>query len=137
MDTTHSTADSLYFPLLQVLMSLLRLGFITIFLSDALVSGYTAAAAFTIMVTQIKFIFGLDGEDAAVEPGLATTPRVSKPLSLYICPNTLTSKKFLIYGTMYMVSASVSCFIVGGNLKELTLSHPMTPYGVIMDMVSP
>ena len=64
--------------LFQVCMSLLRLGIITIFLSDSLVSGYTAAAAFTIFVTQIKFLFGLNGEDAFVEPGLFTTPRVRK-----------------------------------------------------------
>ena len=58
-------------------MSLLKIGFITLFLSDALVSGYTAAAAFTILFTQFKFLFGLDREAARVESGLATTPRVS------------------------------------------------------------
>lgn len=57
-------------------MSLLRLGFITLFLSDALVSGYTAAAAFTVFVTQIRFLFGLNGQEAAVPPGIAATPRV-------------------------------------------------------------
>ena len=50
----------------QLCMSFLKLGFITLFLSDALVSGYTAAAAFTVFVTQIRFLFGLD-----------STPRVS------------------------------------------------------------
>ena len=58
-------------------MGVLRLGIITIFLSDSLVSGYTAAAAFTILITQVKFIFGLDSEEAFVHPGLSTTPRVS------------------------------------------------------------
>lgn len=62
----------------QILMSLLKLGIITIFLSDSLVSGYTAAAAFTIFVTQIKFLFGLNGREAFVHPGLFTTPRVRK-----------------------------------------------------------
>ena len=59
-------------------MSLLRLGIITIFLSDSLVSGYTAAAAFTILITQISFLFGLNGDEAFVHPGLFTTPRVRK-----------------------------------------------------------
>ena len=59
------------------MMGILKLGFITLFLSDALVSGYTAAAAFTIFVTQIKFLFGLNPMEAAVESGLATNPRVS------------------------------------------------------------
>ena len=58
-------------------MGLLRLGIITIFLSDSLVSGYTAAAAFTILITQISFLFGLDGVEAFVHPGLFATPRVS------------------------------------------------------------
>ena len=61
----------------QIMMSLLKVGFITLFLSDALVSGYTAAAAFTIFITQIKFLFGFDREEAAVKSGIATTPRVS------------------------------------------------------------
>ena len=63
-------------------MGLLRLGIITIFLSDSLVSGYTAAAAFTILITQIKFLFGLNGDDAFVKPGLFTTPRVRKRMSV-------------------------------------------------------
>ena len=62
---------------LQIIMGLLRLGIITIFLSDSLVSGYTAAAAFTILITQISFLFGLDGDEAFVHPGLFATPRVS------------------------------------------------------------
>ena len=57
-------------------MSLLKLGFITLFLSDPLVSGYTAAAAFTIFVTQIKFIFGLNPQEAAVHSGPGATVRV-------------------------------------------------------------
>jgi len=59
-------------------MSLLKLGFITLFLSDPLVSGYTAAAAFTIFVTQIKFIFGLDPTEAAVHSGPGVTVKVSE-----------------------------------------------------------
>ncbi len=60
-------------------MSLLRLGFITLFLSDALVSGYTAAAAFTIFITQVAAIFGLNPEQAALPAGMPffATPQVS------------------------------------------------------------
>ncbi len=59
-------------------MSLLRFGFITLFLSDALVSGYTAAAAFTIFITQLAAIFGLNSEQAALPADLHffTTPQV-------------------------------------------------------------
>ena len=58
-------------------MSLLKLGFITLLLSDALVSGYTAAAAFTIFITQIKFLFGLTPSEARVQSGYLNAPRVS------------------------------------------------------------
>ena len=70
-----SLLELIHIPL-QILMSLVKLGVITLLLSDSLVSGYTAAAAFTILVTQIKFLFGLDPEEAFVKPGVATTPRV-------------------------------------------------------------
>ena len=56
-------------------MSFLKLGFVSLFLSDALISGYTAAAAFSIVVTQILYMFGI--EDAAVSDGWFVTPRVS------------------------------------------------------------
>ena len=58
-------------------MSLFKLGVVTVLLSDALISGYTAAAAFSIVVTQMLFLFGLNSSDAAVPTGLFITPRVS------------------------------------------------------------
>jgi MFS superfamily sulfate permease-like transporter len=64
-------------------MGLFKLGFITILLSDSLVSGYTAAAAFTIMITQIKFLFGLPRDQAAIPSGPAfVTPKVRKPINV-------------------------------------------------------
>ena len=63
---------------LQIVMSLFKLGVITLLLSDALISGYTAAAAFTIVVTQVGFLFGLDRDEATVPSGLFVTPRVSQ-----------------------------------------------------------
>jgi len=61
-------------------MSLLRLGFITLFLSDALVSGYTAAAAFTIFITQIAALFGLSPQQTALPADMPffTTPEVCR-----------------------------------------------------------
>ncbi|XP_064398689.1 prestin-like [Halichondria panicea] len=68
---------SLMVGILMIVMSLLRFGFITLFLSDALVSGYTAAAAFTIFITQVAAIFGLNPEQAALPAGMPffTTPQ--------------------------------------------------------------
>ncbi len=63
-------------------MSFLKLGFITLFLSDPLVSGYTAAAAFTIFVTQVKFIFGLSPSDVSdIHSGPGVTVRVRGELT--------------------------------------------------------
>ena len=61
----------------QVMASVLQLGFITLFLSDALVSSYICAASFVILIAQMRFILGLDPKDSKVDPGLFATPRVS------------------------------------------------------------
>lgn len=68
-------------------MSLLKLGFVSLFLSDALISGYTAAAAFSIVVTQISPMFGI--KDASVADGWFITPRVCYTL------NGMTSIQFM------------------------------------------
>jgi len=79
--------------------SVLQLGFITLFLSDALVSSYTCAASFVIFTSQIRFLLGLDPNDSKVDPGLFDTPRVSH-LSL-CCKNgseefSFTNKKLYL-----------------------------------------
>lgn len=43
----------------QLGMGLLQVGFIVMYLSDTLISGFTTAAAVQILVSQLKFIFGL------------------------------------------------------------------------------
>ncbi|KAG7269666.1 hypothetical protein CRUP_019055 [Coryphaenoides rupestris] len=55
-------ASSLTFMvgLFQLGMGLLQLGFVVKYLSDTLVSGFTTAAAVHILVSQLKFILGLD-----------------------------------------------------------------------------
>ncbi|XP_019851375.1 PREDICTED: solute carrier family 26 member 10-like [Amphimedon queenslandica] len=64
---------SLMVGIFLLLMSLLKLGVISLFLSDALISGYTAAAAFTILITQLAPLLGVS--DSSVVPGLFVTPR--------------------------------------------------------------
>uniref|UniRef100_A0A8C8K9K7 STAS domain-containing protein n=1 Tax=Oncorhynchus tshawytscha TaxID=74940 RepID=A0A8C8K9K7_ONCTS len=56
--------------IMQLTMGLLQVGFIVMYLSDTLVSGFTTAAAVHILVSQLKFVLGL------VVPGL------SGPLSI-------------------------------------------------------
>ncbi|KAI4897763.1 hypothetical protein NFI96_033921 [Prochilodus magdalenae] len=54
----------------QLGMGLLQVGFIVIYLSDTLVSGFTTAAAVHILVSQLKFVLGL------------TVPGFSGPLAI-------------------------------------------------------
>lgn len=41
-------------------MGVLQVGFIVVYLSDSLVSGFTTAAAIHIVVSQLKFVLGLE-----------------------------------------------------------------------------
>ena len=45
---------------MYIIMGLCRLGFVTIFLSHAVISGFTTGAAVVIGMSQIKYIFGYD-----------------------------------------------------------------------------
>ncbi|RXN21245.1 chloride anion exchanger-like protein [Labeo rohita] len=44
----------------QLIMGLLQVGFIVMYLSETLVSGFTTAAAVQILVSQLRFVLGLD-----------------------------------------------------------------------------
>lgn len=60
---------------MQLAMGLLQVGFIVIYLSDTLVSGFTTAAAVHILVSQLKFVLGM------------VVPGISGPLSIiYVSP---------------------------------------------------
>ncbi|XP_041834099.1 chloride anion exchanger-like [Melanotaenia boesemani] len=54
----------------QLAMGILQVGFIVVYLSDTLVSGFTTAAAVHILVSQLKFVLGLP------------VPGISGPLSI-------------------------------------------------------
>ena len=68
-------------------MSFLKLGVISLLLSDALISGYTAAAAFSIVVTQMGALFGIEPVSVS---GYFTTPRVSLFIISIFCAKQLT-----------------------------------------------
>ncbi|XP_076578954.1 solute carrier family 26 member 3 [Chaetodon auriga] len=65
-------ASSLTFlmGIFQLAMGILQVGFIVVYLSDTLVSGFTTAAAVHILVSQLKFVLGLE------------VPGISGPLSI-------------------------------------------------------
>ncbi|MEQ2285838.1 hypothetical protein AMECASPLE_036055 [Ameca splendens] len=59
----------------QLAMGVLQVGFIVVYLSDTLVSGFTTAAAIHIMVSQLKFVLGL------------SVPGINGPLAIiYVSP---------------------------------------------------
>lgn len=51
-------------------MGVLQVGFVVVYLSDTLVSGFTTAAAIHILVSQLKFVLGLQ------------VPGISGPLAI-------------------------------------------------------
>jgi high affinity sulfate transporter 1 len=65
---SQTTAINLSFlvGIIMIGCGLLQLGCITLFLSESLVSGYTCAAAFTILITQLRAMLGLPRE---IPPG--------------------------------------------------------------------
>uniref|UniRef100_A0A8C8E477 Solute carrier family 26 member 3, tandem duplicate 2 n=1 Tax=Oryzias sinensis TaxID=183150 RepID=A0A8C8E477_9TELE len=66
--------------IMQLGMGLLQVGFVVMYLSDTLVSGFTTAAAIHILVSQLKFVLGLQ------------VSGFSGPLSLiYVIFNKITS----------------------------------------------
>ena len=45
---------------LQLLMGLLKLGFVAVYLSDPIISGFTTGAAILVFTSQVKHILGLE-----------------------------------------------------------------------------
>ena len=62
----------------------MQLGFITIFLSDALVSGYTTGAAVHVFSSQLRHVVGLSSSEVKVDPGAFSLPQVCV-LCLCVC----------------------------------------------------
>ena len=65
------------FAHVQFVMGVFQLGFITIFLSEPLISGYTTGAAVHVFTSQLQHITGLD-DRLRVTPGVFRIPRVRK-----------------------------------------------------------
>ena len=60
-------------------MGVFRLGFLTRYLSDPLISGFTVGASFVVFTSQVKYIFGLK---VPRQSGIFAVPKVSKICSL-------------------------------------------------------
>ncbi|XP_007888433.1 solute carrier family 26 member 6 isoform X4 [Callorhinchus milii] len=64
----------------QIVLGLIKFGFVVTYLSDPLVRGYTTAAAIHVLISQLKYVFGIN------------IPRYNGPLSLiYVVIATVVS----------------------------------------------
>ena len=75
----------IYLLCFQTILGVLQLGFITIFLSEALVSGYTTGAAVHVFSSQLRHVVGLDSADVKVDPGAFSLPRVCVRVCVCTC----------------------------------------------------
>ncbi|XP_063282294.1 solute carrier family 26 member 6-like isoform X2 [Pelobates fuscus] len=75
-----ASALSLLIGIFQLLLGLMRFGFVSMYLSDPLIRGYTTAAAFHVVMSQLKSIFGVE------------ISQKSQPLSLIYAFVTLCTK---------------------------------------------
>ena len=73
-------------------MGVLQLGFITIFLSEPLLSGYTTGAAMHVFSRQLQHITGL-GEIIRVPQGHLMIPKVMK-CNEHMCRSRVVSEVF-------------------------------------------
>ncbi|MCJ8743350.1 hypothetical protein PDJAM_G00093080 [Pangasius djambal] len=111
----------------QLGMGLLQVGFIVIYLSDTLVSGFTTAAAVQILVSQLKFIFGL------TVPGFSGPLAIIKILERTFGQITSTNIHDLVTAIVVMVAV----FIVKELNERFKKKLPVPiPIEVIMTVIA-
>ena len=57
-------------------MSIFQLGFVSLFLSSALVSGYTTGAAVHVATSQVHHLLDIPKVNNSVPPGVLNVPKV-------------------------------------------------------------
>ena len=95
----------------QALFGLFQLGFITIFLSEPLVSGYTTGAAVHVFTSQLRHIFGLR---IHTPTGLLSVPKVCK-----------RGEEWLLYGQWCLLTSS--CFLTIGKIGRIHFELKIQP----------
>uniref|UniRef100_A0AAQ4NY46 STAS domain-containing protein n=1 Tax=Gasterosteus aculeatus aculeatus TaxID=481459 RepID=A0AAQ4NY46_GASAC len=113
--------------IMQLAMGILQVGFVVMYLSDTLVSGFTTAAAVHILVSQLKFVLGL------------TVPGLSGPLALIYTLEIIFNK--ITSTNVCDVVISLTIMVVVFVVKELNdrfkskLPVPI-PIEVIMTVIA-
>ncbi|XP_070847969.1 chloride anion exchanger-like [Chaetodon trifascialis] len=122
-------ASSLTFliGIMQLAMGVLQVGFVVMYLSDTLVSGFTTAAAIHILVSQLKFVLGLE------------VPGISGPLAiiytLEIIFNKITSSN--VCDVVIALVIMVVVFIVKELNDRFKSKLPVPiPIEVIMTVIA-
>ncbi|XP_030632042.1 solute carrier family 26 member 3, tandem duplicate 2 [Chanos chanos] len=113
--------------LFQLGMGLLQVGFIVIYLSDTLVSGFTTAAAVHILVSQLKFVLGLQ------------VPGFSGPLSIIYTLESIFSQitSTNIHDLVTSLVVMVVVFIVKEINERFKSKLPVPiPIEVIMTVIA-
>ena len=89
---THTYTDTYnnIWPSSQIFCSFFQLGFVTMFFSDALISGYTTAAGFHALTSQFKYVFdfNMTGVETS-DPDAVFIPEIPK-VTMYICTYVCT-----------------------------------------------
>ncbi|XP_029019300.1 chloride anion exchanger-like [Betta splendens] len=83
--------------IMQLAMGMLQVGFVVMYLSDTLVSGFTTAAAIHIMVSQLKFVLGMQ------VPGLSGPLAIIYTLEIIFKKITSTNICDLVIALVIMV----------------------------------
>lgn len=103
------------------MMGVLKLGFVTIYLADPLISGFTTGAACHVFTSQVKYILGIGVE------------RFNGPLKLiYVCTllrvvcfSTISSEDefLLVFSQIVAVLSSPTELIMMGTILLLLLAY--------------
>ncbi|MGH0125663.1 UNVERIFIED_CONTAM: hypothetical protein FKN15_023942, partial [Acipenser sinensis] len=113
--------------IIQFCLGLLRFGFVAIYLTEPLVRGFTTAAAVHVVVSQLKYLFGIE------------TKRYSGPLSVIYSFITVVSKITTTNTAAITVALICTVFLVG--VKEINerfkkkLPVPI-PGEIIVEMIA-
>ncbi|XP_077868450.1 prestin-like [Saccoglossus kowalevskii] len=122
------TSLTLMIGLVQILLSVFHMGFVTVYLSTPLVRGFTTGAACYIFTSQIKFLFGL-----------------SKYIPLYTGPFSLVYTYIDIFKNIHhsnyievILSVCVLIFVAGGKYladkyrNKIKFTMPVELFAIII-----
>ncbi|XP_078399370.1 solute carrier family 26 member 6 [Cetorhinus maximus] len=113
----------------QILLGLIRFGFVVTYLSDPLVRGYTTGAAVHVLVSQLKYVFGI------------AVPRKNGPLSLiYTVIDVIKALHLTNIGTLVVSIIAMSTMfavkVINDHLKsKLPIPIPIELIEVIIATV--